>query len=1274
MIKKSLDWLYNAITYLLWTGIIIVAVVVLGMRYFVLPNVQVYKDTLAQQASQTAGQKITIGDIKASWDGLHPHLDLYRVDLYDDQNRSALSLSHVETSLSWLSLVLGEVRLSSIIIHQPKLTVRREADGTIYVAGISLNGPSRPAFPNWLLRQAEVDVLDASLVWQDDLRHAPPLTLEKLNLRLSSPAWGSIIGRHRFGLQATPSVGASQPIDIRGNLLGRDVSHPEKWSGTVYARLEGTDIAAWRAWIDYPFDLREGFGASQFWLNFADGKATKITADVLLHNVHTRFASNAPEAVLRDLSGRLSWQRLQNGQILDAQDLHLATAEGLDMQGGHVQVKTTVANGRKQVAGDVHVDHAILEQITAFSGYLPVSPQLLQALSDIAPKGQLHQLSLGWSGDADNPQQYFLRSNFSGLGINAYHGVPGFSNLNGAINATQAGGTLSLEAKNATLDLKNILRQPIPADSVAGQVKWTRKNGVLDIKLGNFAIANPHIAGTINADYRYAGHGSGEIDLTGKFSRADGKFASYYYPLVLGQSTLHWLDTSVLSGHAEDVSVIVRGNLDEFPWADDKRGLFQVKATLGGGSIDYASGWPRIDDLHLKLLFQGNRMELNADQGHLLGNQIVRARAIIPALNAQHPVLQVSGELQAPGAETIKFINSSPLLAAIDHFTEGLQASGNGRLTLDLGIPLDTAGLGTKVKGSYQLSNGTLSGGSDFPALDHVNGRLDFTESSLRAHNINAQIFGGPAQFSLENGKDGLLRVTAQGRMSDSNIRQALGSPLANKLHGSADWSGRIDLRKHQANLVIKSNLTGLSSSLPPPFDKTSSASLPLRIEKTVQGEQQDLISVSVENVVSARLLRSAQNGAMHIDSGEIAFGTSAETPHQPGISLRGRIEHFDVDQWQALLENSAGGGINISSASLAFGTLDVFDRRINELSLGARSITDGWQTTLKSREINGDVQWLKSGHGKIVARLKSLIIPAAAPAKLSDADAAPRREPDYPALDVVAETFEARQKSLGRLELRANPQGGDWNIEKLLISNPDSTLSADGEWRNWKRRPNTRLNLSWEIKDIGKTLDRFGYPNTIKGGTADLKGRLKWPGSPHEFSVTDLSGDLQLNAAHGQFLKIQPGVGRLFSVLSLQNLPRRLSFDFRDVFSAGFTFDEVNADVRIDRGVMRSDNFTMDGPTAKVAMSGETDLNNETQNLHIKVTPSISDSLSLAAFAGGPAVGAAAWVVQKLLKDPINKLAAYEYDITGTWNDPQEVKSKKDTVAPTPPPTPLGN
>ena len=175
-------------------------------------------------------------------------------------------------------------------------------------------------------------------------------------------------------------------------------------------------------------------------------------------------------------------------------------------------------------------------------------------------------------------------------------------------------------------------------------------------------------------------------------------------------------------------------------------------------------------------------------------------------------------------------------------------------------------------------------------------------------------------------------------------------------------------------------------------------------------------------------------------------------------------------------------------------------------------------------------------------------------------------------------------------------------------------------------------------------------------------KGHLNWAGSPHEFDTTHLNGSLQFELQKGQILKVQPGVGRLLGLLSLQSLPRRLTLDFRDLFSNGFAFDKISASVKIDQGILRSDNFKMAGPAADVTIKGETNLQKETQHLKVKVMPRISDTLSLAALAGGPLVGAVAFLAQKILKDPLNKIASTEYEIVGTWDNPQEIKTPENS------------
>ncbi|MFZ0105652.1 MAG: AsmA-like C-terminal region-containing protein, partial [Thiobacillus sp.] len=150
------------------------------------------------------------------------------------------------------------------------------------------------------------------------------------------------------------------------------------------------------------------------------------------------------------------------------------------------------------------------------------------------------------------------------------------------------------------------------------------------------------------------------------------------------------------------------------------------------------------------------------------------------------------------------------------------------------------------------------------------------------------------------------------------------------------------------------------------------------------------------------------------------------------------------------------------------------------------------------------------------------------------------------------------------------------------------------------------------------------------------------------------LAGTLDFHASKGQFLKVDPGAAKLLGVLSLQSLPRRLSFDFRDIFSDGFAFDEISATMRIAQGVVYSDNFQMLGPAAKVNMSGMANLDAESVQLRLKVFPKLSEGVAVAgALIAGPLAGVGAYAAQKILRDPIEEASSREYIVSGPWAEP---------------------
>ena len=165
-------------------------------------------------------------------------------------------------------------------------------------------------------------------------------------------------------------------------------------------------------------------------------------------------------------------------------------------------------------------------------------------------------------------------------------------------------------------------------------------------------------------------------------------------------------------------------------------------------------------------------------------------------------------------------------------------------------------------------------------------------------------------------------------------------------------------------------------------------------------------------------------------------------------------------------------------------------------------------------------------------------------------------------------------------------------------------------------------------------------------------------------FCYASLSGTFKLDAAKGRFLKMDPGAGKLLSILSLQALPGHITLDMDDVFRRGFQFENIYGNATINDGVIDTKDFHIDGSSAKVTMSGSVDLNSETQELHVKVFPTIGDSVSLiSVFTAGPAVGVGALIVSKILGDPLDKLVSFEYNVSGTWREPNVVKVAQSPV-----------
>ncbi|MSQ62313.1 MAG: TIGR02099 family protein [Betaproteobacteria bacterium] len=1286
--KAPLRRLLRAVEILAWAGFFGFAVVFLALRYWLLPNVEQYRGEIVAAISRSIGLPVTIGALATDWQGLRPRISISDVRIYDRDGREALALPAVENVVAWRSLAARELRLHSFLIDAPKLAVRRDASGAIFVAGIRISGDqSDGKLSDWILSQGRIIIRGAEIVWVDEARKAPPLTLSALNLHLENDG-----DAHLVGLSARPPRELGPGVELRAALEGGSVRNPAQWNGRVYAEFGYTNLAGWRAWVDYPLDVRRGEGALRLWATLSAGRITQATADVELSNVSARLAKDLPVLEVSTVRGRVYGRETLAGYDFGVRNLALVSPGAPAMNSTSFRAmwepasvgatQGTVGTAQGAVGspltqrGSVTANLIELAPLAHVAEYLPFPADLRKLLADLAPQGNLLDVKFDWTGELPDQANFTVKTRFAGLTMKAWRSIPGFAGLSGSVEATQGKGVVYLASRKSELELPEVFPEPrILLDSLNGEVGWERTAGAgsappgkggVSVRLANLSYANEDLAGTAYGSYTWTGEGPGVVDLTAQLSRAEGKNTAKYLPLstLMGARARDWVAGAVLGGQASDVQMRLKGDLRDFPFTDAAKGQFQVAAKVSGAVLDYVSGWPRIEEIEGDLLFERDKIDIVGRSASILGVKLANVHVSLPSMLDPNPQLNIDGNAEGATALFLDYVRESPVRRMVDGFTDGMRSLGQGKLRLHLELALHEMAK-SKVAGEYQFSGNVITVDPRLPPIERAGGRVSFTESSLLIQDVRGQLFGGEIRIAGGSKPGASVVLNAEGRATVEGMRQVFEHPWRRRLAGAARYTAVVSVHEGRTQFTFESPLEGVSSSLPAPFSKTASESLPLRVV-VFPGEGRDRISIALGpqagRIAAAEFLRTAQAAApLQVQrSVIILYPAAGETPRIPerlGMTLRGALPALDIDRWLSLFAEGGGTGEGVSY-DLKIGVLDALGKRMRAVTMQGASDGAGWSASMNTAEFSGDLVYRTAGSGNLVARMTRFMLPEDSPG------AKPGETlKDLPALDIVADNFTHRGRAVGRVELLARHGAQDWLIDKLAVTNSDSALSGTGLWKQGEGS-RTSIDFKLEVSNVGQFLDRFGYPDNIKGASGKLEGPISWNGDPLTIDYATLSGNLQMQAKDGQFLEIEPGIGKLVSLMSLQMLPRRIALDFRDVFSKGFQFDRIASSMTIERGVMAVKEFHMRGPAADVNMTGQIDLSLETQNLNVKVIPQLGDSASTVVSLLNPIAGVAALIAGRILKNPLGKIFAFDYTITGTWTDPKVEKLK-------PPPLP---
>lgn len=1240
---------------------VVFAALVLWLRYVALPDIDAYRGRVVASIEEASGMAVGVRSMAARWDGLRPEVTLEGLTLADRRGKAAFELERAEVTLSWWWLAAGELRFHDVDFHRPHLELRRGADGLIYLADKPLNasGPGDDGtFTRWLLAQPRVGVHDATLTWRDDFLGAPEVTLDGVEISVAKR-----LGHHRAALKARPRDALASSIDLRADVaLRRD---GDRWRARGEAFLESldADLGRLRSHLPVPETLRSGMGSLRVWLRFGPRGVDEVVADVSLRDGRAQLAADALPLEIASLSGRATYHTLRDGFSFATEGLRFRLASGLEAQPGRFSLARSAPAGATPRL-EVRADGIDLKIAAALVDYFPLPRETKERLLRHAPRGQIRDAQVTWSDDGG--KSYSVKGRFEGLAINAVEAVPGLEGFDGSIEGTHDGGMLRLEARRSRVELATLLRAPVALDSLQAEARWRHVGDALEVAVEDARLSNAdaeaRFSGTWRSLPRTAQRQSpGFVDMKGTFTRARAIRAAHYLPNKIAQSR-EWVERALLAGESPRLEFELKGDLWEFPFGGDSHGHFLLHGPVRGARLRYHPDWPSVDNLDGEIRFHNRRVEVRAEGASIFASRVKGATAVIEDLNADPPTLVIDGDIDTTGADSVRFLRESPLVQGPGAFTRVVAVEGPARLKLHIDYPLWGTQL-VRVAGEYAFAGASASVANRLTLRD-VRGRLAFSEKGVRAPELSGSLFGKPAALAIMTQADGQVLTTLSGRIDGVVLGAHLPESIATRLAGAADWQARLLTGREGARLGITSDLKGLAAALPAPLGKPADEPRAFELQVSNLGDETQIASARLGPDVHGLFSRAAASRPWRA---ALKFGAPlAGEPTREGLWLYGELPDMDVDAWQSVFagpRQAAGGGggtpaVELRGVDLRMGRVRYLGREARAMQATLQREGPRWTGRLASPLIAGDIEWNGEGRGRLVARLERFAIPEAAAGVVAPAPAT--SQPDLPALEIDARRFDFRGRHLGSLALRAQPAGEEWRIDRLDIeSPPHSKFASTGVWRRTGTGSLTSLAVRLDAQDLNGLFSVFGYGDYLKRGTGHLEGTLVWPGQPNEFALASLSGTLKVEARGGQFARIEPGAGKLLGLLSLQSLPRRALFDFRDVFSDGFAFDRIEGDVKVARGVLVADEFSISGPSAFVTLSGQVSMPEETQALTLKVVPEVGEGMALAATVfGTPVLGLSTLLMSKLLRNPLGKAVSYEYQVTGSWDNPQVTRT----------------
>lgn len=1246
-------------------GIVILLAIAVGLFRLFLPRLPEYQEDIKSWASAAIGLSVEFSGMDARWGLSGPEVEFYDAELVSpDTMARIVAAEQVSIGVGLLRLLVDRKAIvDRVVIRDTSLEVRQLANGQWWVQGSPLDQliPARPGSstetPGSGLGSIEIIGEDIAVQFLQPGDERPRL------FNISEVVVNRDSARMAIDAEVELPDELGRKLTVAATQLLAGAAEERTWD--VKVELDDVRLAGVSAMQpSEAVRFESGRGDLDVSLSYADKRVQSATADIDIDNIS--IAGLADVA----LSGRLEFLSDADGWFVAANDFRAATPTG-DWPVSSLRLETSTDDGGNVVMLNARASYLNFAHIALAEPWL--NGQQRRLLSEFDPSGIVRDLALSLSELGTEMPQFSISAELEDVGVAAHEKRPGVRGFSGSVRADSSGGRLEVETNNMSVTMPGILGQPLAFDTTSGTIIWRRSNGRTTVLSDSIVLRNDFFENETSIELSIADTGGAPIvDLVSTFSVSDIAVAREYVPFMPKRPRMsQWFREGLLSGRIQNGRARLYGAMDNWPF-DDGNGQLLIEGTVRDAVVVYQPKWPaaQIIDADVRL----KNMSLYSGRSHIInaGNDVKNATVEIADFRNPHLVINMlaTGTLESLRQLSIQ----SPIGEMFGGQLEHISVAGDASVNLDLTVPVrDWESFSFTAR--LQAENGSLQMGGFNPPLNQMSGVITIERENISSESLAGVFLGQPVSIELSQAPDTMPKyrvvADAKGIATAAALTEELGLPLSNRVTGRADYTARLLFPRGKIDepspftIEIDSDLAGFMVDMPQPLYKPLYETIDMAASIVLPRGGEGATSSGVAgDVLSWQVAFNKQEGRWDLDRGVLSFGDAPEietVPETRGLHLRGETQYAHVQQWFDLAneaEAKIGMAERIRSIDMTVANLHMLGQHFVDHRVRVDRSARDWLVQIDGADTvaSAFIPYDFNSGRAIVIEAERLVLPG------DDedlADTATQIDPRLlPPISIKAQELAFGSRHFGAIDATFIRTADGLESEQLITKDATFEVVGTGKWVIDETDPSghrSHLTATLTSTDVQQTMQRLDYDPGIVSDNLGMLLDLSWSGGPRDDMLESLDGEVQVRIGNGKLADVKPGAGRVFGLMSIAALPRRLALDFRDVFGKGFAFDTIKGTFNIVDGDTYTCDLVLESTAADIGIIGRAGLVSRDYEQTAVVSASFGNALPVAgALVAGPQVAAALLIFSQIFKKPLQEVTQVYYSVGGTWDEPQ--------------------